>query len=210
MDNMTDTAKEFHEKKALVVRNVIPKTLCEKFTKHLWTVHEDGLTVSDDHQAPKSYSVYGVKLFEFYAEQMAEKFSTMLGIDLLPTYVYSRIYQPGEELLNHRDREACEISCTANLGRKGEIWPIYYAYEKEDKDTPKEHKILLEPGDMVWYKGCEVWHWRNPYVEAKPGDWTAQMFLHYVDANGSNAHLAHDSRSYFDKYMTRKKTAPKD
>lgn len=209
MDNMTETAKEFHEKKALVVRNVLPKVLCDRFTQHLWQLKEEGITIDDDPQSPLSPSAYGVKLFEFYAEQSVERFSTMLGVDLASTYVYSRIYMPGEELKNHRDRVECEISCTVNLGRKGPIWPIYYAYEEEDKDTEREHKVLLEPGDMIWYRGCEVWHWRNPYTEAGPDDWTAQMFLHYVDKNGPYADRAYDHRGVWEKYFNRGKTAPR-
>ena len=40
---------------------------------------------------------------------------------------------------------------------------------------------MLEEGDAVLYKGCEVEHWREPYTE---GTKQAQVFLHYVDANG--------------------------
>ena len=44
-------------------------------------------------------------------------------------------------------------------------------------------KINLKPGDGVIYQGCEVEHWREPYE----GDYHAQVFLHYVDANGKYA-----------------------
>ena len=55
--------------------------------------------------------------------------------------------------------------------KEGKIWPIFIT----------NTAVMLEEGDAVLYKGCEVEHWREPYTE---GTKQAQVFLHYVDANG--------------------------
>ncbi len=49
----------------------------------------------------------------------------------------------------------------------------------------------MEIGDAVMYRGCDKWHWREPYIE---GQWQAQVFLHYVDANGFYAEWKYDKR----------------
>ena len=60
----------------------------------------------------------------------------------------------------------------------------------------KEHiedttSILLEEGDAVIYRGCEVVHWREPYNE---GTKLAQVFLNYVDANGNFTEWENDKQ----------------
>jgi PKHD-type hydroxylase len=49
----------------------------------------------------------------------------------------------------------------------------------------------MNVGDAVLYRGCEKHHWREPYKE---GQWQAQVFLHYVDANGPHAEWKYDKR----------------
>ena len=50
----------------------------------------------------------------------------------------------------------------------------------------------MNVGDAVVYKGCELYHWREKYIE---GQWQAQVFLHYVDANGPHAQEKYDRRN---------------
>ena len=121
--------------------------------------------------------------FEFYADPFIEvilvKYRPIIakitGLDLEPTYSFSRIYQEGESLFRHVDRPSCEISVTVNVSYIGEQWPIWMQYKDEDPS-----KYLLEPGDAVVYKGCEVMHWRN---ELAKGAKNAQFMLHYVNKN---------------------------
>jgi hypothetical protein len=112
-----------------------------------------------------------------------------VGRELLPTYSYSRIYQPGEALRPHIDRPSCEISVTVNVATLGDFSPIYTQYG--DKD-PEKH--VLNPGDAVIYKGCDVMHWRQPLKE---GQLNVQFMLHYVDKNGPNAAYAKDKRASY-------------
>ena len=60
----------------------------------------------------------------------------------------------------------------------GKPIPTDQMYKEHIEDTTS---ILLEEGDAVIYKGCEIVHWREPYNE---GTKLAQVFLNYVDANG--------------------------
>tara|TARA_R100001198_G_C5038583_1_gene100541 strand:- start:145 stop:516 length:372 start_codon:yes stop_codon:yes gene_type:complete len=92
-----------------------------------------------------------------------------------------RIYKKGDVLADHRDRESCEISATLNLS--GEKWPIFF----KDGDKPSI-KVVLKPGDLAIYKGCELNHWR----EAFEGEHCAQVFLHYTSEK--NKHLEFDGR----------------
>ena len=93
------------------------------------------------------------------------------GKKLLATYSFWRMYTKFAILEKHKDRPSCEISVTVNIGSDVD-WPIHVDGKA----------ISLKPGDAVIYLGQEVEHWREEFQ----GDWCAQVFLHYVDANGVN------------------------
>ena len=114
------------------------------------------------------------------------------GLQLIPTYSYSRIYKKGDELKRHKDRPSCEISTTLNLG--GDPWPIFIdptgsdnvidEYKNIHKSgAPKGIKVDLKQGDMLIYSGCELEHWREPFT----GKLCGQVFLHYNHADGQFA-----------------------
>lgn len=132
------------------------------------------------------YSYYADPLVEVFLQRSLTAIEEATGKELIPTYSYARIYQPGEKLSPHIDRPSCEISVTVNVASVGEVSPIYTQYGKND---PEKH--VLKPGDAVIYKGCEVSHWRQPLEE---GQLNVQFMLHYVDKNGPNAVYAIDKR----------------
>jgi hypothetical protein len=133
----------------------------------------------------------------YYADPLAEVIlinsknavEKSTGRELIPTYSYSRIYQPGEQLFPHVDRPSCEISTTVSIAYKGEPSPIYMQYKNNDPV-----KFTLEPGDAVSYLGCDVLHWRRPLQEDQL---VVQVMLHYVDKNGPYKDYAIDKRSMY-------------
>lgn len=110
------------------------------------------------------------------------------GLLLEPTYSFSRVYQGEEELTPHTDRPACEISVTVNVAcTMAEPWPIWMQYK--DRNPVK---CMLNPGDAVIYKGCDVTHWRRPLPK---GEINPQFMLHYVSKNGPNLGHRFDGRA---------------
>jgi len=171
------------------LKNALDKQSCEVLTNELKALVEAKKTIKDK-QCPLSEAVHGAQIFDNLLEAMLPYFEQQLGLKLYPTYSYARLYnQQGEELKNHRDRPACEISATITLGFEGDVWSIYMG-DDEDK-TVNVSKIDMKIGDAVMYRGCDKWHWREPYIE---GQWQAQVFLHYVDANGPHAEWKYDKR----------------
>ena len=106
------------------------------------------------------------------------------GLELYPTYTFSRIYTFNAELKKHKDRPSCEISITLMWDSDGTKWPIYM----------DGNPIELEPGDGAIYLGCEVEHYRENFK----GDYHIQSFLHYVDKNGKYEDYKHDKRTQRD------------
>ena len=142
-----------------------------------------------DQQVPNTYSHYADQVMETLLVKMLPIMAKETGLELIPTYSYARVYKKGDILRRHKDRPACEISTTLNLG--GAPWPIFIdgtgadsvidEYKQIHKpNAPKGTKVLLEVGDMLVYSGCELEHWREPF----DGNICGQVFLHYNHVNG--------------------------
>lgn len=166
-----------------------------------------------DSQCPTSKSIRDSVVFDKLLVDLLPHFEEASGLKLLPTYAYARWYSPGEVLRIHRDRQSCEISATVTLGFDGEVWPIYMGTPSEvptDFGRTDEFdntvyakgvgKVEMGIGDAVMYRGCELYHWRDEYTEGK---WQAQVFLHYVDANGPNTEWIYDKRGKLSLQETR-------
>lgn len=141
-------------------------------------------SLSLDPQCPTSPAAYNLLGCVKTLVKKVPQVSELCGGDVLPTYCYGRIYQHGEILHRHRDRDACEISLTVTLQKDETNWPIWI-----QKPNGEEVSINLNPGDAMMYLGCSADHWREPYQ----GRLQTQVFLHYVLADGPRAY------AYFDK-----------
>ena len=148
--------------------------------------------VWNDEQVPNTYSNYADVAMETLLLAVQPKMEKETGLKLNPTYAYARIYKTGDILDRHKYRFSCEISTTLNLG--GDEWPIYIENKKnvgvpDDKkgitasSNNKGSKVILQPGDMLVYKGMILEHWREPFI----GQDCAQVFLHYNNVASPNA-----------------------
>jgi hypothetical protein len=109
------------------------------------------------------------------------------GLSVHPTYSYYRVYRNGDELKPHKDRPSCEISATLCFN---------YSYDDKEYQYPifmDGQRVVLYPGDLVIYRGCDLKHWREGFDYATDA-WHVQGFFHYVDATGPFAHHKFDDR----------------
>lgn len=184
---MTD-AEHFEKHGCVLVKNFIDEQTIAVVSQYF----ENKIRRGEWQEAKKEgnptsrFAYYADPLIEVLLQVSKEAVEDATGKELLPTYSYSRIYQPGERLFPHIDRPACEVSVTVNVATKGEFSPIYTQYGQND---PEKH--VLNPGDAVVYMGCDVMHWRQPL---KDNQLNVQFMLHYVDKNGPNAEYTKDRR----------------
>ena len=145
-----------------------------------------------------------------------KKLEKVLGRKLYNTYYYDRYYFPGQPLLKHADRDACEISVSihisTNLPDDLKDWPFKIKTpdtytDKKKKDTilvpGEERSLVLNPGDGIIYSGCDRPHWRDAMPtppkkkkifgkEENIEYYYHQIFFHYVLQDGIRAHCAWD------------------
>ena len=178
----------FGENGFLVIRNFIDSGICN-FSKLYFKIRQDTLDYDIDEQCPLSKSFYGDAFCETLLLTAVKPLCEVSGINLIPTYSYTRVYAKDDELKIHTDREECEYSATLCLGRPKDepISPIYFS---KNKDGSGAVSFCLEEGDLCLYKGNIIYHWREPFTQK----WYLQTFLHYVDGDGPYSHLAFDGR----------------
>ena len=142
-----------------------------------------------DRQVPGCYTKYADWVMETLLMYMIPIMKAKTGLELIPTYTYTRLYEKGNILKRHKDRPSCEVSTTLHLG--GDEWPIFLDPSGQDfvvdeyknihkPGAPKGVRVDLKIGDMLIYSGCELEHWREPFQ----GNVCSQVFLHYNHANG--------------------------
>lgn len=169
----------------LVVPQLIGPALAEFFWSYVHTKFASLLLSSGDRQVPNTPGDYGDPAFDGLLEYLRRRVEGQSGLALYPTYSYFRLYKPGDLLKRHRDRPACEISVSLNIGQTpAEPWPIFI-----ERDAGP-YAVSLTPGDALLYRGCDCSHWR----EAFPGTQLVQVFLHYVDRDGPYADEKFDRR----------------
>jgi len=190
----------FNKYGALYIKDVISADLCKFLTNILIRAPYVGYgNLDKDNQMPNVYSVIGHDIiFDTLVERIWPSLEVAVGEELLPTYGYARLYSNGDELKPHRDRSACEVSITVQLGRSHNYaWPIHMGDKRFD----------IAEGDGVLYKGCDIKHWRN-VCDGPEGYYSGQAFLHYVRKNGPYAKEFGDGslrvidKNHFIKYRT--------
>lgn len=190
---MNEATQEFGQKGYALVRGFLTPEDVAIISQYMEYALKNGL-YGDRGEDSKSVEHRPSRFFR-YADPMAEVLlvnsksvvAEVIGKDILPTYSYSRVYIGGDELPRHVDRPSCEYSVTLNIGCDGEPWPVWM----QDGDSAPV-KFLLNPGDAIIYKGCDIYHWRNKMVGCNVN---AQMMLHYVEENGPYVDYKWDKRA---------------
>ena len=154
-----------------------------------------------DPQCIGAWSIYSDPAAELVMQNLKPVMEKSTGKKLVETYSYLRIYEKGHELIRHKDRTSCEISATINLG--GSEWPIYIAKSSKSGKTDNKQKkyypsndpgekVILNPGDMLVYRGADYEHWREPLE----GTACVQLFIHFIENKKENKDHFYDSRPF--------------
>ena len=194
----------FKKKKYQVIREALSKELANFIFNYMmlqrdavdWMLKHNKVNPANpfignrvDRQVPGCYTKYADWVMETLLMYMIPIMKAKTGMDLVPTYSFTRLYEKGNKLKRHKDRPSCEVSTTLHLG--GDEWPIFLDPSGADfvidelkeihkPGAPKGIRVDLKVGDMLIYSGCELEHWREPFE----GTICSQVFLHYNHANG--------------------------
>jgi len=132
----------------------------------------------------KSYSAYGNLILEDLLETLTPKVEDITQLQLNPSYTFFSVYQRGEELKKHIDRDYCEITLSINLGqdKTNSPFPLYI----------NDQEVHLNPGDGIIYQGNEYYHHRTAFK----GTYQCQAFFHWTNKQGEFKDIIYDNRPF--------------
>jgi|TARA_A100000172_G_scaffold52099_1_gene32922 hypothetical protein len=137
---------------------------------------------------PSRFYYYADPLIELILEEKTKEIEEIVNLPLYPTYSFMRVYVDSDALRKHTDRPECEYSVTVHVAKVGKDWPICI------KDIHgNDNKIILDQGDALVYRGCDLLHWRDPMKQCGT-DLNAQFMLHYVEKDGPYSICKFDRR----------------
>ena len=177
-----DNLKNFTYK---IVKNFLTKNEVSIFLNYMEIKHRINDTFNclyDNTRDSYESHFYGDPATDALLLSKKKAMEKLTSLSLQPQYSFWRMYIHGSILPMHKDRPSCEISATIYIGGD-KRWPIIM--DKKEID--------LNAGDAVIYAGCKVEHGRKPFE----GDWSSQIFLHYVDRNGPFSNFRKDSRDFY-------------
>lgn len=124
-------------------------------------------------------AIYGDPIVESLLESKKQFFEKHCNLELNESYSYWRLNKKFSSLSKHKDRPGCEITVSVNVEADCE-WPLFIDGQR----------ILINPGDGVLYFGAKQEHWREEY----DGDYSLNIFFHYVNKNGKFKDFTYDTR----------------
>jgi hypothetical protein len=169
--------KDFKFKK---IDNFLSKEELKLLQKYCFFKHRTNQNSFDFKNKNGDTCFYSDNLMESLLVNKQKIMEKETNLNLLPTYSFWRMYTKFADLEKHKDRPSCEISVTIQISSDGTEWPIYVDGKKN----------ILENGQALIYLGQDLEHWRDEFK----GDYHAQCFLHYVNADGKNVDFKFDKR----------------
>jgi len=163
-----------------IIDNFLSKEELKLLQKYCFFKHRTNQHSFDLKNKNADTFFYGDTLMESLLVNKQKIMEKETNLNLLPTYSFWRMYTKFADLEKHKDRPSCEISVTIQISSDGTEWPIYVDGKKN----------ILENGQALIYLGQDLEHWRDEFK----GDYHAQCFLHYVNANGKNVDFKFDKR----------------
>jgi hypothetical protein len=142
----------------------------------------------NDTQCPLSLSLGADPGLDAVLERLCPEVSRLVGLELAPTYSFTRRYVKDDVLARHQDRPACEISVTVSIQipKRARASTLYMKSPNRD-----EVKVEMNEGDGCVYAGMEVEHWRNDFASTD----IFSFFLHFIARqNPGYAQLVFDGR----------------
>lgn len=184
-----------NQKGYIHVKNIIEPQLCSflqyssLFIYHYSILENNDLESIVSKKNENSSIAYSPVIGETLLEVLTPIYSQIVGKKLIPSYSLYRLYKKGNELLPHKDRPSCQYSATIQIdSEKDKIWK----FGIKDKEG-NEISIGANLGDVIFYKGQEVRHWRKPLKY----EFSAHLFLHWVNGEDPNyKDYWYDGREY--------------
>ena len=167
-------------KKYVYIKNILSKDERDMLFNYAKMYNAQNKCVFEKHSALLETFEYGGSLTDSLLVSKKKQIEQASNLKLIETYSYWRLYKKFSDLSKHTDRDSCEVTVSVTVKSDLKDWPLFIDGER----------IIIEPGDGVLYFGNKLKHWREEYE----GDYSFQIFFHYVLENGKFKDYKWDKR----------------
>lgn len=195
-----DAQKLFSAQKYVAVEEILPPHYMKAMKIFFRQYVSNGFMPFKDSQVRLRFYQHNLPLAQFFHRDFTKLMSIIAGREVKPSYVYAASYVEDADLRPHIDREQCEYSISFQVDYQPEPeddvspWGLYvsplenasdpslgvFPWEDYPIDNPEGRncrKVNLKSGDGLFYKGCELVHYRYPLPK---GHKSTSLFFHYV------------------------------
>ena len=190
--------------KPIFIENFLPEQILNLCYSYGLMKYSNNRNFIIDNQTNSFISEHSDYLMETLMDMSTSVVEQNVGKKLFPTYSFFRIYDKGDDLRIHNDRESCEYTVALCLGAdpNNKPYEIFVGTEDENSDYKYlnkegdfikvriENKFPMIPNNAVIFKGMDKIHWR----EVSKHDHFMTVFLHYVDQEGPYKEWKFDKR----------------
>lgn len=190
------------------LRGLLQPEIANAFLQHIESavgdrpIHLSGIQQHPNLLQRAAFEIYGHHFppMLFFLWGLTPIISDIVGRELLPTYDYFRVYRSNDVCRVHSDRYSCEHSLSLTLDYSdGVVWPLEIGTRRHepsadvhaDWEAEPYASIKMQVGDAVLYQGV---HHRHARTTPNPNEWSAHLFLHWVERGGSFADHAFDGQ----------------
>ena len=163
----------------IIVQGFLQRELCEVLEQYMDLAISNKLThYGSVNGVPQGmcHDLYGDGFCEAIGIAKIPEIEKYTGGDMSLTYGILRQYQNKAALTWHRDRWHCEYSVSVQVSKN--TWPMHFAKNGTiGGQWKKDASVILQQGDALLYKGCEVYHSRDKLRHHR----SRHLFLHYVE-----------------------------
>ena len=190
----------FQTEKYVVVEKILPPFYMRAMKTFFREYVANGFMPFNDTQVKHRFYEHNLPLARFFHRDFTKLMSIVVGQEVKPSYVFSASYFDEAALDPHIDRAQCEYSISFQVDYQPEPeddispWGLYVSplelaerqdrgrfawedYPEDDPDSRKCKKVHLKSGDGLFYRGCELVHYRYPLEK---GHTSTSIFFHYV------------------------------
>jgi len=170
--------RELEERRFVVLRRALPAPLVSALARYAADTIREGFVDEGDGDVRRRFVRHNEPVFRFFHHNLAATVSSLAAEAYRPSFCYLSSYRRGAVLAPHTDRAQCELTISCLIDQPAGLrWPLRMERGGEGEE------LILEPGDMVVYRGCELIHSR-PALDA---EFSTSLLFHYVDESFSGS-----------------------
>jgi len=161
---------------------LFPERYVEAIRRYYREAIAEGLLRFGDAQTGRRYNAHNEALGMWLHARLAPLVQRVVTEPVRASYSYVAGYLSGADLPRHTDRAQCRFTLSYAVDFTGPAGAAPWPFCLECPQDEAVVQCLLEPGQAVLFRGCDLSHFRDPLPD---GQTSTSLLFHFVPADFS-------------------------